>query len=82
MYNHVDDKTTRSVLMMASTDAASIAEALSFADQCLQADQHNEGVPYEVYDMRAEHLQDAHDTWDEDGDVQQTVIALRLFWEV
>ena len=82
MYDHVDDKNTRLVLMGFSTDAASIYEALSFADQCLQADQHNEDVPYEVYDMRAEHLMDARDTWNEERDVEQTIIALRLFWEV
>lgn len=81
MYDHVDDKITCDVLNQVNTDALNITLALSFADQCLQADQHNEDVSYEVYDMRAEHLQDAHDCWLED-DVEQTVIALRLFWEV
>jgi hypothetical protein len=82
MYDYVDDEITRLVLIGVSKDAASIEEALSFGDQCLQADQHNEDVSYEVYDMRAEHLQDARDTWDEQHDVEQTIIALRLFWEV
>lgn len=82
MYDHVDDKITRDVLNQVNTDALNITLALDFADQCLQADQHNEDVPYEVYDMRAEHLMDARDCWLEDGDVEQTVIALRLFWEV
>jgi hypothetical protein len=82
MYDHVDDEMTREVLQSIRTDIASITEALSFADQCLQADQHNEDVPHDVYDMRAEHLMDAYDTWLESGDVEQTIIALRLFWEV
>lgn len=82
MYDHVDDELTRNVLNKVSTDALSITLALSFADQCLQADQHNEDVPYEVYDMRAEHLEDARECWLVDDDVEQTIVALRLFWEV
>lgn len=82
MYDHVDDKITRDVLNQVNTDALNITLALDFAMQCLQADQHNEDVSYEVYDMRAEHLMDARDTWDEQHDVEQTIIALRLFWEV
>jgi hypothetical protein len=82
MYDHVDDQITRDVLNLGWADEVNITLALSFADQCLQADQHNEDVPHEVYDMRAEHLMDAYDTWHEIGDVEQSIIALRLFWEV
>ena len=82
MYDHVDDEITRDVLNQVNTDADSIEKALDFAMQCLQADQHNEDVSYEVYNMRAEHLLDAFDCWLVENDVEQTVIALRLFWEV
>ena len=82
MYDHVDDKITRDVLNQVNTDALNITLSLDFAMQCLQADQHNEDVSYEVYGMRAEHLLDAFDCWLVDNDVEQTVIALRLFWGV
>ena len=74
MYDHVNDKITRDVLNQVNTDADSIEKALDFSMQCLQAD-----VPY---DMRTEHLLDARDFWLEQDDAEQTIIALRLFWEV
>jgi len=81
MYDHVDHELTREVLQMQRTDSDSIKQALIFAAGCLAVDAHNEDVPDDVFEMRAEHYADAWEVW-EDGDIEQTVIALRLFWEV
>jgi len=82
MFNHVDDKLTRDVLTLMSTDEASVAYALDFADQCLQADQHNEEVSFEVYDMRAMYLENAHASWTNQKDLGKTIVSLQSFWNV
>jgi hypothetical protein len=82
MFDHVDDKLTRDVLTLAATDGASVDYALDFANQCLQADQHNEEVSFEVYDMRAMHLENAHSLWVNQKDLGKTVVSLQSFWNV
>lgn len=51
-YSHIDHKVTRDVLLSVSTDRVSIVDALSFADECLQTDQHNEDVTEKMYCIR------------------------------
>ncbi len=79
-YSHIDHKVTRDVLLSVTTDKASIEDALSFADECLQADQHDEDVTEKMYRIRASALQSAYDRWEENGDVIGTIESLKVFW--
>lgn len=81
-WDHVDHETTREVLEQKSIDEDSICQALTFADQCLQADQHNENVKHEWYHARASALDDASECWNELGDLAGTIEALKRFWSV
>lgn len=78
-FNHVEDKTIRSVLEGdVSEDALcyAINETLGHA----QADQANEDVPYAVSEQRLALAQDASDWWNEEGDMFEAVEALRECW--
>lgn len=79
-FDHVDDKLTREILTLVLTDGLSVDYALGFADQCLQADQHNEDVSFEVYNIRAESLAKAHFSWAESRDTLGTIKHLQAFW--
>lgn len=79
-WNHVDDDLTREVLEGKRTDDDSVGKALTFAMQCCQADQHNEDIPFEVLNTRAEAYEEA-DQWNDEGNTEGTIAALRRFWE-
>ena len=81
-WNHVDHELTREVLEQKSIDEDSICQALTFADECLQADQDNEDVKHGVYHQRACALEDASESWNEHGDTEATIEALRRFWSI
>lgn len=81
-FNHVDDKITRGVLLHTSTDEDSICHALDFAAQCLQADQHNEDVSFEVYASRVIAFESACDWWNEEARLDKTVESLQDFWSI
>ena len=81
-WNHVDHTITREVLTQQSIDEDSICQALTFANECLQADQHNEDVTKKMYYARVNALTDAEESWNEHGDTLETIEALRRFWSV
>lgn len=81
-WDHVDHKITREVLSQVSLDDDSICQALSFAMQCNQADQHNEEVSFEILQARCEAYENAELAWNEEGDLNGTVEYLRRFWSV
>lgn len=81
-WNHIDHKITREVLEQESIDEDSICQALTFANQCLQADQHNENVKHKWYHSRASALEEAEEAWNQHGDTPGTIEALRRFWSV
>jgi hypothetical protein len=79
-WNHVDDDLTREVLEGKRTDDASITKVLEFAEQCLQADQHNEEVTDKIYSVRAAAIVAAYECWHFMRDTEGTLTALRFFW--
>ena len=81
-WDHVDDQTTRLVLTGALTDPGSIEAAIEFANQCLQADQHNEDVMHETYHVRANALEEAEVSFVEHDDIEEAVRELRRFWSI
>jgi hypothetical protein len=81
-WNHVDHELTRKVLVGALADAGSIEQAIEFANQCLQADQHNEDVAHETYHARANALEEAEVSFLEHDDIEEAVRELRRFWSV
>jgi hypothetical protein len=81
-WDHVDHEITREVLEQKSIDEDSICQALTFAEQCLQADQHNEDVTHEMYHARASAAEEASECWNELGDTEATIEALRRFWSI
>lgn len=81
-WNHVDHQITREVLEQKAIDEDSICQALTFAEQCLQADEHNEDVTAEMMSARSDALEDASHAWNEEGDVLGCIDALRKFWSV
>ena len=81
-FDHIDHQITREVLAQKSIDEDSICQALTFADECLQADQHNEDVSHKTYDARAAALDEASECWNELGDAEGCIEALRQFWNV
>ena len=80
-WNHVDDDLTREVLEGKRTDAPSIVQAINFAGDCLDADRADRDVPYEVWSTRAEACEEAHEWWNGGSNTEETVAALRRFWE-
>lgn len=81
-WDHVDHEVTRDVLAGIYYDDDSVADALSFAEQCCQADQHNEFVTDEMYRARCEALEEALAWWNDEGNADKTVDSLRQFWSV
>lgn len=81
-WDHVDDQNTRMVLTGALVDAGSIERAIDFANQCLQADQHNESVLHETYHVRASALEEAEVSFLEHDDIEEAVRELRRFWSI
>jgi hypothetical protein len=81
-WDHVDHQITREVLEQKSVDEDSICQALTFANQCLQADQHNEDVTDKMYTSRANALSEAEESWNLHGDTEETIVELRRFWSV
>lgn len=80
-WDHVDDQNTRLVLAGALTDPSNIEQAIIFADQCLQADQHNEDVTRETYKARSVALDAAEAFWQLPS-IAGTVANLRVFWSI
>ena len=78
-FNHVKDKTIRSVLEGDVSEDA-LCYALNETLRHAQADQANEDVPYAVSEQRLALAQDASDWWNEDGDMFKAVEALRECW--
>jgi hypothetical protein len=81
-WNHVDHELTRKVLTGALVDPGSIETAIDFANQCLQADQHNEDVTHETYHVRASALEEAETSFTEHDDIEEAVRELRRFWSI
>lgn len=81
-WDHVDHELTRKVLAGELVDAGSIEQAINFANQCLQADQHNEDVAHETYRVRANALEEAEVSFLEHDDIEEAVRELRRFWSV
>lgn len=81
-WNHVNHELTRRVLAGELVDENSIYNAIHFADECLQADQHNEDVAYETYRVRANALEEATVSFNEHDDIEEAVRELRRFWSV
>ena len=81
-YDHVDCQVTREVLSYDRLDDFSISYALQFANQCCQADQHNEDVSFEVAQCRVDAVDDALTYWSEHKNKDATVAALQRFWSV
>ena len=81
-FDHIDHQITREVLALKSIDEDSICQALTFAEECLQADQHNEDVQYAIYDIRDAALEDAKERWNAEGDIDGCIDSLRQFWAV
>lgn len=79
-WDHVTDGNTLGILLGNYCDSDSIADALGWAEQCLQADQHNEDVTDKMYSARASALAEADECWNEHADTDGTVQALRRFW--
>lgn len=80
-FDHVDDANTRAVLAGDLSEDA-ICQALTWANQCCQADQHNEDVSFEMQAARAEALENAEYEWNEEGDAFECVEHLKQFWSV
>lgn len=81
-WNHVDHETTRQVLSGQRVDAGSIEQAIEFANQCLQADQHNEDVLHETYHVRASAVEEAETSFIEHDNIEEAVRELRRFWSI
>jgi hypothetical protein len=81
-WNHVDHQITREVLAHPSPSEEDIRQALNFANECLQADQHNEDVSGKVYYARGAALTEADARWHIQGDAPGTIEALKKFWSV
>ena len=81
-WDHVDHEVTRKVLAGALVDPTNIETAIDFANECLQADQHNEDVAHETYHVRASALEEAEVSFHEHDDIEEAVRELRRFWSV
>ena len=78
-FNHVEDKTIRSVLEGDVSEDA-LCYAINETLRHSQADQASEDVPYVISEQRLALAQDASDWWNEDGDMFKAVEALRECW--
>jgi len=81
-WDHVDDENTRNVLAGKLFDSGSVETAIDFANQCLQADQHNEDVTHETYHVRADAIREASSSFFEHDDIDEAVRELRRFWSI
>lgn len=80
-WNHVDHDVTRRVLAGELVDGESVAEALSFSHDSLNADVENEDVTDKMFTARSNAYTAAEFGFDAD-DLKHCVEALRRFWSV
>lgn len=78
-FNHVKDRTIRSVLEGDVSEDA-LCYAINETLRHARADQENEDVPYAVSDLRLALAYDASDWWNVEGDVFKAVETLCEFW--
>jgi len=81
-FDHVTIPVVRDVLELRSVDDDSIADALSLTEDAWAKDANNEDVPFEVHNLRGDHLGNALFFWNEEGDTGATLQALREYWSV
>ncbi len=81
-WDHVDHELTRKVLAGELVDENSIYGAIHFANECLQADQHNRDVSHEVFSSRSRALEEAAVSFNEHDDIEEAVRELRRFWSI
>ncbi len=80
-FDHVQDEHTLRVLRAERPTEKELCEALEFAGECLSADEEDEDVSIEVWNARAEALDDVLQGI-EGGDLIAAHAALRKFWSV
>lgn len=80
-WDHIDDQNTRLVLARVTTDREKILEAISFAFECIDKDVSNEDVTDAVWSARSAAYGEAAESWT-DGDMHETVEALRRLWSI
>ena len=78
-FNHVKDKTIRSVLECDVSEDA-LCHALNETLRHALLDSNDQNIPAKVSEQRLALAQDASDWWNEDGDMFEAVEALRAFW--
>lgn len=81
-WDHVDHAITREVLTQQSIDEDSICQALTFANKCFVDDAHNPDIMPKIYHQRGLAVKEASECWNELGDLEGTIEALRRFWSI
>ncbi len=78
-FAHVEDALIRSVLLGDVSEDA-ICYALTKTRDALMQDQFNPDVSYKVLAIREAAIDEAEFAWNEDGDLDEMLAALRRFW--
>jgi hypothetical protein len=80
--DHITSAAVRDVLSGADHGGDAIADALSETERCFAEDLHIEEIPFHTLEARNDALCDAQQAWNEDGDEEAAIEALRRFWMV
>ncbi len=78
-FAHVEDLKIQSVLNGDVSEDA-ICYALTQSREAVMQDQFNPDVSYKVLAIREAAIDEAEFAWNEDGDLDETLAALRRFW--
>ncbi len=78
-FAHVEDLKIQSVLNGDVSEDA-ICYALTQSREAVMQDQFNPDVSYKVLAIREAAIDEAEFAWNEDGDLDEMLAALRRFW--
>ncbi len=79
-FNHVTDPAIREVLTNTTREPGDVARALMRTLRCVMRDSHDETVPQQSVETRAQHCIEAEDAFKR-RDMQSAVEALRAVWD-
>lgn len=81
-FKHVSDERLRSILMQDAVGEDDICYALTTTRKAIEADKHDEDVPYDVLDARRTAIETAEAWWNEEAQVERSIESLRTCWSV
>ena len=80
LFSHVTDNCLRKTLEINDSSEDAICHALTVTSNALEEDKANVDIADKVLSARQEAYEDADHAWNQEGDGQKALDALKAFW--